>query len=176
MIKEHRIEKGSYLGLIAGLVLACFAAGQAAAQAPDLPNRKDPLPGITTAGQPSADQLAAAAAAGYKSVIDLRTAGEDRGMDEKATAERLGMSYANLPIKGATDITYANAAALDKLLSKAEQPVLVHCASGNRVGALLALRAKLGGADNDAALALGVAGGVTRLKPAVEQKLADGHD
>lgn len=158
------------------LVLAGLTAGQLLAQSADLPNRKDPLDGITTAGQPSAPQLEAVAEAGYKTVIDLRTPGEDRGMDEKATVEGLGMHYANLPVQGASGVTYANAAALEKLLAKAPGPVLIHCASGNRVGALLALRAKLDGADNESALALGVASGVTGLKGAVEKKLEAGHD
>jgi hypothetical protein len=52
--------------------------------------------------------------------------------------------------------------------------VLLHCASANRAGALLALRAKLEGADDDTALALGVAGGVTGLKATVEERLAQG--
>jgi hypothetical protein len=44
------------------------------------------------------------------------------------------------------------------------------------VGALLALRDKQNGATNESALALGVASGLAGLKPAVEQKLAQGHD
>jgi uncharacterized protein (TIGR01244 family) len=158
------------------LVLTAFAAGQALAQSADLPNRKDPLAGITTAGQPSADQLAAAAKSGIKTVIDLRGVSEDRGMDERSTVEKLGMSYVTLPVEGGNGVTYANATALDKLLASAKGPVLVHCATGNRAGALLALRGKLKGADNDSALALGVASGLTGLKPAVEKKLAQGHD
>jgi uncharacterized protein (TIGR01244 family) len=159
----------------AGLLLTCLTTLPAVGQAPELPNRKDPLAGITTAGQPTAEQLAAAAAAGYKSVIDLRTPSENRGMaDEKATVEGLGMSYVNLPVDGAGGVSYANAAALDELLRNAEQPVLLHCASANRAGALLALRAKLEGADDDTALALGVAGGVTGLKATVEERLAQG--
>jgi protein tyrosine phosphatase (PTP) superfamily phosphohydrolase (DUF442 family) len=54
--------------------------------------------------------------------------------------------------------------------------VLIHCSSGNRAGALLALRAKLDGADNESALALGVAAGATRLQDTVKNKLAAGHD
>jgi len=163
--------------IVAGTVLTLFALAPAFGQEPDLPNRKEPLAGITTAGQPSEAQLAAAAAAGYKIVIDLRTPSENRGIDdEKATVEGLGMSYVNLPVDGASGVSYANATALDALLRNADQPVLLHCASGNRAGALLALRAKLDGADNDTALALGIAGGVTGLKSAVEQKLAQGHD
>jgi uncharacterized protein (TIGR01244 family) len=159
------------------IVLAWCWAGLALAQAVDLPNGKQPFYGITTSGQPSAEQLKSAAAAGYKTVIDLRTAAEDRGMDEKATVEKLGMAYRNLPVDGAKDITYANATTLDKMLSEAKRPVLIHCSSGNRVGALLALRAKLNGVvDDDSALAIGVAAGVTRLRDTVEQKLAAGHD
>jgi uncharacterized protein (TIGR01244 family) len=175
MIAKHVLP--TYRSRLIALTLAAFAAGQAFAQSPDLPNRKDPLEGITTAAQPSAAQLAGAAESGFKTVIDLRGVKEDRGMeDEQSTVEDLGMSYIALPVEGSDGVTYANATALDKLLAGAEGPVLIHCASGNRAGALLALRDKLAGADNAAALALGVASGLTGLKPAVEQKLAQGHD
>jgi uncharacterized protein (TIGR01244 family) len=158
------------------VLLTCFGAGLALAQSPELPNRHDVLEGITAAGQPSAAALSAAAAAGYKSVIDLRALTEDRGFDEKATVEGLAMSYVNLPVEGAGGVSYANAAELDKLLADLPKPVLLHCASSNRVGALLALRAKAEGADSDAALELGVANGLGSLKGVVEKKLADGHD
>ncbi len=163
-------------GLVAVLA-TCFGAGVVLAQlAADLPNRHDAVKGVTTAGQPSAAALAGIAGQGYKTVIDLRPDSEDRGFDEKKTVETLGMSYVSLPVAGGADVTYANATALDKLLRDAPKPVLVHCASSNRVGALLALRAKLGGADDKAALDTGVASGLTGLKPAVEKKLAAGHD
>ena len=158
------------------ILLAALTAGQSLAQSTATQNRKDPLPNITTAGQPSAEQLAAAAKSGIKTIIDLRGVNEDRGMDEKATVEKLGMSYVTLPVEGSPGVTYANATALDKLLAGAQKPVLIHCATGNRVGALLALRDKQSGASNEAALALGVASGLAGLKPAVEQKLAQGHD
>lgn len=153
-----------------------WLATAALAQTVELPNRKDPLEGVTTAGQPNAAALAAVADAGYRAVIDLRGAQEDRGLDEKATVEGLGMSYTALPVEGAAGITYGNAAALDGLLAELPRPVLIHCSSGNRVGALLALRAKSNGADNEAALALGVSAGLTASKPAVAAKLAAGHD
>lgn len=157
-------------------LFASFGASLALAQSTELPNRHDVLEGITAAGQPSAAALEAAAAAGYKSVIDLRALTEDRGFDEKAKVEGLGMSYVALPVAGAAGVSYANASALDKLLAEAPKPVLLHCASGNRVGALLALRAKAEGADAAAALELGVANGLGSLKSVVEQKLAEGHD
>jgi uncharacterized protein (TIGR01244 family) len=158
-------------------LLAWVTTSLAVAQSAELPNRHDVLEGITAAGQPSAAALEAAAKAGYRSVIDLRPLTEDHGFDEKATVEGLGMSYVNLPVAGAAGVTYAGASELDRLLATLPKPVLLHCASSNRVGAMLALRAKANGADAEAALELGVANGLgSSLKPAVEQKLAAGHD
>jgi uncharacterized protein (TIGR01244 family) len=158
------------------VVFACVSASAALAQSSELPNRHDALEGITTAGQPSEAALSAAAKAGYKTVIDLRAPAEDRGLDEKKAVEALGMSYVNLPVAGAEGVTYENAEALDKLLADLPKPVLLHCSSSNRVGALLALRAKENGADDQAALDLGVSSGLAGLKPVVEKKLAEGHD
>jgi uncharacterized protein (TIGR01244 family) len=162
--------------LAAFAAFASLAASLSLAQSVDLPNRHDALDGITTAGQPSEAALTAIAAAGYKSVIDLRGANEDRGLDEKKTVELLGMSYVNLPVEGAAGVSYANASALDKLLAELPKPVLVHCSTGNRAGALLALRAKANGADAQAALELGLANGLVGLKPLVEEQLIAGHD
>jgi hypothetical protein len=81
----------TYVSSAAVAALATLCTSLALAQS--LPNRHDALDGITTAGQPSADELTAVAAAGYKTVIDLRGPNEDRGLDEKKTVEELGMSY-----------------------------------------------------------------------------------
>ena len=113
--------------LVTLLGLIAFAC--ASAQQPELMNRADPLPGITTAGQPDQAALENLAEAGYVAVIDLRGVDEDRGFDEKKTVEELGMSYVPLPISGGGDITYENASALDQLLAKINGPVLLHCAS-----------------------------------------------
>ena len=161
------------------VALVCLTTSLAFAQAApsaDLPHRHDAVKGITTAGQPSAAALSALAAAGYKSVIDLRAPSEDHGLDEKKTVEGLGMHYMNLPVSGKNGVTFKNADELDRLLAAAPKPVLLHCASSNRVGALLALRAKLKGADSDKALDLGEASGLASLKPVVEKKLEAGHD
>jgi uncharacterized protein (TIGR01244 family) len=169
-MRAHGISSHLRFGWLAVTVLA---TARVVAQSADLPNRHEPLPGITTAGQPSEAALEEVARAGFKSVIDLRGLTEDRGFDESAAVERLGMSYVSLPVEGAGGVTYENAAELDRLLAELPQPVLLHCASANRAGALLALRAKGNGADSAAALALGIAGGVTGLKAVVEQKLAE---
>lgn len=122
-----------------------------------------PVDGITAAGQPDEAAFKVFASNGYEAVIDLRTAGESRGLDEQAVVEGLGMQYVSLPI-GRDGINFDNAKSLDELISSYSGPVLVHCGSSNRVGALLALRASLDGADDEVALEIGKAGGLKSLE------------
>ena len=141
------------------------------AQQSTLLNRADPLENLTPSGQPDARSLTALAESGYTAVIDLRGPQENRGIDERSLVEELGMTYFSLPVAGASGVTYENASMIDHLLSEIEGPVLVHCGSGNRVGALLALREKLNGADNEAALAFGRKAGLRGLEPTVQKIL-----
>ena len=131
-----------------------------------------PVAGITPAGQPDAAALEVFAKNGYAAVIDLRTAGEDRGLDEQAVVEGLGMQYVTMPI-GYEGITFENADALDKLLAEYDEPVLLHCGSSNRVGALLALRAARKGASDTEALEIGRRAGMLSLEPSVRQALSE---
>lgn len=127
---------------------------------------------LFTGGQPSAQQLRDAAHAGVTTVIDLRMPQEDRGYDEAAAAEQLGLRYVRLPIEGAGGISEANARTLDRLLRQDTGTTLLHCASGNRAGALLALaQARVHGASPDAALQFGRDAGLTSLEPAVRAAL-----
>lgn len=131
-----------------------------------------PVDGMTSAGQPDEAAFGVFAKQGYTTVIDLRTEGEDRGIDEPDVVEGLGMEYISLPI-GRDDINLENAQFLDRLLESADGPVLVHCGSGNRVGALLALRESLNGADDEAALEYGRKGGMTGLEGTVKEALTE---
>lgn len=114
------------------------------------------------------------AAAGIKEVIDLRLDSETPDFDEAAAVQAAGMEYHNLPIRGPQDLTPENVRALDALLSAAgDKPVLIHCASSNRVGALMALReATLKGKSTDAAIGIGRTWGLRSLEPAVRERLA----
>ncbi|MBT8090219.1 MAG: hypothetical protein KJO01_08425 [Gammaproteobacteria bacterium] len=160
------------------LLAACVGSVETAPASPlkvDLQSvvdigRVQPVNGITSAGQPDQAALKVFAVSGYAAVIDMRTAGEERGFDEQAVVEELGMDYLSFPISS-DGISFENAAALDELLGGYDQPVLVHCASGNRVGALLALRASLKGADDETALEVGKQGGLTGLEPKVREAL-----
>lgn len=135
--------------------------------------RFEPAEAITAAGQPNENGLKELADSGYAAVIDLRAEGEDRGLDEKAVVESLGMDYISLPIEGRGAISFENAAKLDRILGKYEEPVLVHCGSSNRVGALFALREKMHGADDENALAFGKSAGMTSLEDTVKLRLAE---
>lgn len=131
-----------------------------------------PVDGMTASGQPDATTFAAFATAGYVAVVDLRAADEDRGLeDEQSVVEAFGLDYVAFPIADAEEISFESARQLDALLGQYEGPVLVHCASGNRVGALLSLRESLHGADDAAALEYGRNAGLTRLEPRVREVL-----
>jgi len=162
------------LSVLTLFVLAgCTDSGPQAGLNVELMNRADPLPGITTSGQPDATALEELAEAGYAAVIDLRGADEDRGFDEKSAVEGLGMSYISLPISGAGAINYENASLLDEALSGVDGPVLLHCATSNRVGALLSLRDRLKGASREEALELGNEAGLASLRETVEARLGE---
>ena len=133
----------------------------------------EPVNGITSAGQPDKAAFEVFAKSGYRTVIDLRGAGENRGLDESAVLDELGMSYVKIPITGLESISFDNARVLDEAINAADGPVLIHCGSANRVGALLALSKSLEGADDETALEYGREGGMTGLQERVEEVLKD---
>jgi uncharacterized protein (TIGR01244 family) len=132
-----------------------------------------PVDGISAAGQPDYVALAVFADRGYVAVIDLRAEHEPRGLDEKTAVEDLGMDFVLMPIVDTAAINFENARRLDELLKQYDEPVLIHCGSSNRVGALLALRASLNGADDEGALQTGRDGGLTGLERRVVEVLEE---
>lgn len=167
MNRRIRLLVGAAL-LFAFTISSPAAAGDAAWK-----YRFEPADGITAAGQPDETRLRELADDGYAAIIDLRSAGENRGLDEDTIVEDLGMDYVALPIAGRDAISFENAKKLDLILSNYDEPVLVHCGSSNRVGALLALREKLNGAADDDALAFGKSAGMTSLESTVKLRLSE---
>jgi uncharacterized protein (TIGR01244 family) len=154
----------------AGFVLALLLA--ALAPAASATEFAEPRPGLHTGAQPTPEDLTALSQQGVRTVIDLRTDDEDRGFDEASKAESQGMRYLRLPIGGADDLTAENATALKQALDQSGDGVLLHCASGNRVGALLALMAaQHEDATPAEAMDLGKRAGLKSLEPAVAEKL-----
>ena len=121
-------------------------------------------------GQPSAEQLGDLARDGVRTIINLRGPQERADYDEAAEASRLGLRYVSMPITGATDLDRERVREFGRVLDQArrEGGVLIHCASANRVGAMVALDEALNrGRPLGEALERGRAAGLTALEPAV---------
>lgn len=158
----------------AALTIAACATGPGAAPMPELANLAAPEPGVYSAGRVAPDDIARLRAAGIEHVVDLTTPGESPDFDEGAAARAAGLAYSNLPLDGAAGLTPENVQAFDALLRAADGPVLVHCASGNRVGAMAALRAAwIDGRDADEAIAIGRQWGLKGLEEEVRRRIDD---
>ncbi|MBV1870415.1 MAG: hypothetical protein KUG76_05865, partial [Gammaproteobacteria bacterium] len=123
-----------------------YAAAAHIEKAPliEIRNAKRAFPGILSGGQPTNAQLKEAKTKGFKTIISLRPIQETQGSDEASTVNELGMNYINIPVRGAAGISQQNSQTLIQALAdNSAYPVLIHCASGNRVGALFALDAAL---------------------------------
>lgn len=175
---NETIRRGPACLLAAAILLslggARARADGAASQLVALPNARIPESGMLTGGQPTAAQLEQAAAAGFRTVINLRADGEDGELaGEAAIVADLGMRYVRIPMSGPADLTEANARLLAETLdAEGAGPILFHCASGNRVGALLALKAAVvDGVPAEQALALGKTAGLTRLEARTREML-----
>lgn len=135
-----------------------------------------PEENLYAAGQPMPEQFADFAEQGVKHVLNMRPDEEMGGFDEAATVTAAGMSYSVIPVAGPGDLSRENVEKLDQWLANAgAEPALVHCASSNRVGALIALRAAwLNGSDEQSAIEQGQAWGLTRMEPMVRALIANG--
>ncbi len=136
-------------------------------------NLKTHAPNYFSGGQATEEQFTALAELGVKHVINLRPASETPRFDEASLVTGKGMVYYSLPVDSAADLNLSNVKALDQLLKKTGgEKVFLHCASGNRVGALIALRSALiYGKNSDEAIVEGKSWGLTRLEPEVRRLL-----
>ncbi len=91
--------------------------------------------GIFLASQPTKEDFKTAAENGIKTVLNLRTA-KELDWDEGAWVKKLGMNYVNIPITPSTFTDEKIDQARKLLKDSKNQPLLVHCASANRVGAI----------------------------------------
>ena len=151
--------------------LAC--AGSSSAPSDYLTQARHPSARLWAGGQPDQQALRSAKAAGVELVVNLRAATEDSVLaDERASVEALGMRYVNIPVAGRRGLTFTNAGRLARLLAETEpQRALIHCRSGNRVGALMAMIGVAEGLSVEAALGKGRIFGLTKLEPVVRSVL-----
>jgi uncharacterized protein (TIGR01244 family) len=147
--------------LLATSSFVLLAAVPLAAQVPEavdpalVPNYTVVRPGLAAAGRPSEQGLQQLKAQGFRTVIDLRAAGEEGLAEEKALLESQGLRYVHVPLTAAS----FSAADVDQVQAVLEDPaaapVLLHCASANRVGAVWAVIQARAGKPMDEALAEG---------------------
>lgn len=123
-------------------------------------------------GQPSAADLQRLKDAGFTAVINLRGPQEDAGYDEAGTARSLELTYISQPIAGSADVTREQAEKLAQQIDAQSGPILIHCQSANRVGALFALQAAKEGKRPDEALDVGKRAGLKGLEALVRSLIS----
>jgi uncharacterized protein (TIGR01244 family) len=160
------------------LPILLLAAAAAATSTPvptaieGVPNYHVVRPDVATAGQPTPEAISRLKSLGFKTVINLRTEGEQGVVrDEEKLVTGQGLRYVWVPLMPATlsakDVD-AVAAVLD---DPAAGPVLLHCTVANRAGGLWAAYLARKGKTLDEAEAEGVKGGLASdgMKAAVRR-------
>lgn len=112
------------------------------------------------AGQPSKEDFGLLKEKGFKTIVNLRPM-KEQGWDEGELVKGLGMRYENVPFGRDVPLTDEVFAQSRELLRNAEKPLMLHCKSSNRVGAIwYAARVLDQGVDEAAALAEAKAAGL----------------
>lgn len=138
----------------------------------DMINTLMPNQNLIVGGQPSAQDLRFLAKEGIHLVINLRPETEKIDFDQVALLADLGIKYVVIPVTTIETFTKETAVALSNLLAD-DTPCLVHCASGNRVGALIALKAYwIDGESAEDSMEKGLQAGLTKYKTDVAKLLS----
>ena len=91
-------------------------------------------PQIATSGALTHDSIQELVKHSFNTVIDLRIESEGTPNEKKAV-EAAGMTYINIPITN-DGVNESQLTAFKRVLEQASPPFLVHCATGNRAGAM----------------------------------------
>jgi len=128
--------------LVRSAVITTFLASGGAAMAQDsgIRNFLWVNSEFCTAGQPTVEQLSGLKDEGVRSVLNLRPASEYDAGAEEARVRQLGMAYYNIPVDGANMQDSQVEEFLRLSDDAANQPMFIHCASANRVGAFWLIR------------------------------------
>jgi uncharacterized protein (TIGR01244 family) len=140
-----------------------------------IPNARVTQTGLLIGGQPSPEQLKAIHQAGYRTIVTLRPDSERGDEGEQASVERMGMKFVSIPVAGAAGLTEDNARALGKALDVQDAlPAVVHCSTGQRVSALLGLKAFVVDRMSAArAIDLAKSLGMKKFEAALRQRIAE---
>lgn len=151
------------------------------ADAPDAPfgdavssainNYTRAAPYLGTAGLLGEGGVAEAAQLGFKTIIDLRSPAEPNQPAEAGLAADAGLGYINIPIAKGAPTEEQIALFTDLMEDRKTFPILLHCASANRAGALWALYRASNGVPADTAIEEGRAIGMKSREGQVRELL-----
>ena len=129
---------------------------------------------LLAAGQVTESQFEELVDMGYTNFISLRPTSENGAGWEEAHVVDDDVTFTRIPVAGAGGLTRENVMALNEILEEASsENTVLYCASSNRVGGLLALKAYwLDGVEPDDALEIGRQAGLTGLESAVQELLS----
>ena len=167
--------------LVLLLLVACGGSGEdtraGAVAELGLQNVAEPVPNLITAAQPTREQVGQLRAMGYERFISLQLPEEPGAGWEEVGVPEAGGVFQRIPVAGPGDLTRENVEALAAALAASGgQETVLYCASSNRVGALLALKAFwLDGAEAEDALSLGRQAGMRALEPEVRRIIEQGR-
>ena len=112
--------------------------------------------------QLSAADVASAAEAGFRTIIDNRPDAEEAGQpsaaDMEAIAQRHGLAFAHIPVTTAGAIDESDIARMRATLAQSPGPVLGYCRSGTRAAMMWAL-SQVGEATPETLLKVGADAG-----------------
>ena len=155
------MKKGELAVLIAAAAFTAFAQVPEKVDPGAILNYRVVKPGLATAGQPTPEGLRSLKEKGFKTVINLRTESEPGVKEEEAAVKEQGLNYVWVPLTAAT----FSQDKIDQVRRALEDPnagaTLLHCASANRVGAVMTVIEVQRGKSYDEALAAGKAIGLT---------------
>jgi uncharacterized protein (TIGR01244 family) len=127
------------LGVAALIAVAApvLAEVPASMEATQIPNYRRVRPDLAFGGQPSPETLGRLGALGFRTVINLRT--ESEGAAEEGEIVRgQGLEYVWVPVTPGS-FTLKDVEVVERVLDDPDAgPILLHCASSNRVGAVWA--------------------------------------
>lgn len=133
--------------MIRGLAMATVVLGAAAPLHAGIPESVDPgtIPAyhvlaaeVAGGGQPRFSAIGQLREMGFRTVINIRTEGEG-AVKEGEAVRAAGLAYLWVPVTPAT-FSLEDVDAVEKVLEDPEaRPVLLHCASSNRVGGVWAV-------------------------------------
>ncbi len=139
-----------------------------------IPNFNQLSEKILTGSLPALNDIVALRQHGLDALISLLPESEADTDLERTAAEAVGIDFQHIPVDGPEGLNRQAVQALNEyLLANPQKRVLIYCASGNRCGALLALRAAWHAqASTDEALSLGRQAGMKSLEPHVSKLIS----